>query len=301
MPNLEALVHALNEPMMVLDTAGRILLATESVQALTGTSKSPILADAIAREDRARFKEVFGRIMAGELPSLTLTLQLAPLGIKPLPIALKLAPIISADGQIDTIGAWLRDMSQESKILSAQQILHEQLSTLMEHISDGCILENAEGRIELINAAVCHIFGLVEAPVSLIDTAVADLFALTAKATHVALTYTPPSAEMAAQRGFAVIAGQQIQHQTVPLHAESKLVGCLHVFSRLGATSEATSSTAAQMTLIENIVQQLAMTVEGAGKAIKRAEQLELPVQVLAHFHQVERAAQSAFSSVAGL
>jgi DNA-binding response OmpR family regulator len=67
-------------------------------------------------------------------------------------------------------------------------------------------------------------------------------------------------------------------------------------------TAPAGSATiAAQSQLVEKIARNLAITLESAGNAIHRAEQLDLPGAVLENFRRVESAAQSAFSDIAGL
>jgi CheY-like chemotaxis protein len=58
---------------------------------------------------------------------------------------------------------------------------------------------------------------------------------------------------------------------------------------------------ASQMTLIGKIVRELSLAHEAAGAAVHRAEQLEMPGQLLEQLRRVESAANSAVDAVAGL
>jgi hypothetical protein len=97
------------------------------------------------------------------------------------------------------------------------------------------------------------------------------------------------------------------QH-SIPVMGEDGVAGRLHIFRTLSTKGKTanqpgslSATDAAQLQLIERLAHDLATTVEGAGSAIYRAEQLELTGQVLEHFRRVETSARSAFASIAGL
>jgi DNA-binding response OmpR family regulator len=193
---------------------------------------------------------------------------------------------------------------------AAANVQGTHLLDLVDNISDACVVESVDGTVEMVNAAFCELFSVKSATQSLIGTPCSELFTQASGVTDkkVAPIYFPMDSATADEFEFTFTDKRRAKQHSIPVPGEDGVAGRLHIFRLLDAKAKipanlpALSATdAAQLQLIEKIAHDLATTVEGAGSAIYRAEQLELPGQVLEHFRRVELSAQSAFASIAGL
>ena len=310
MSQFEQLLKSLDEPIFEMDTAGVVLYATPALGAWTDRDTGYVLADALAAGDRPRFQQSLQRIVDGKTANAQLEITLADVDGTVRPIELKLMASRREGGKPITIVGWLRDLSMEKAREAAANVQGTHLLDLVENISDACVVESADGSVEMVNVAFCELFNVKAATQSLIGTPCSDLFSQASNATEkkVAPIYFPMDSGTADEFEFAVTDKRRAKQHSIPVPGENGVAGRLHIFRAIdqkGKTSQnlsALSATdAAQLQLIEKIAHDLATTVEGAGSAIYRAEQLELPGQVLEHFRRVEMSAQSAFASIAGL
>ena len=301
---------ALDEPVFEMDAAGVVVYATPALAAWTDRDAGYALADALAAQDRARFKQTLQRIIDGKTANAQLEITLADVDGSERPIELKLLANQREGGKTTTVVGWLRDLSMEKAREAAANVQGTHLLDLVESISDACVVESADGSVEMVNAAFCELFQVKAATQSLIGTPCSDLFTQASNATDkkVAPIYFPMDSAAADEFEFAFTDKRRAKQHSIPVPGENGIAGRLHIFRALdvkgksAANLPAMSATdAAQLQLIEKIAHDLATTVEGAGNAIYRAEQLELPGQVLEHFRRVEKSAQSAFASIAGL
>ena len=310
MPNFEQLLEALDEPIFEMDTVGVVIYATPALGAWTDRDIGYNLGDVLAAGDRARFQRTMQRIVEGNTADAQLEINLSDVDGTERPIELKLAASRSESGKTTTVVGWLRDLSMEKARETAANVQGTHLLDLVESISDACAVESADGSVEMVNAAFCELFNVKSATQSLIGTSCAALFTEAAKATDkkVAPIYFPMDVASPDEFEFAFIDKRRAKQRSIPVTGEAGVAGRLHVFRALDVKAKPATSLmalsatdAAQLQLIEKIAHDLATTVEGAGSAIYRAEQLELPGQVLEHFRRVETSAQSAFASIAGL
>ena len=310
MTRFEQLLLSLDQPVFEMDTGGVLTYATPALAAWIAPKVGYALIDALAAADRPRFKQTLQRIAEGKTASAELEINLADVDGTERPIELKLVAS-GRDGERTTsVAGWLRDLSMEKSRETAANVQGTHLLDLVESISDACVVEGADGTIEMVNAAFCELFNVKAATQSLIGTPCEALFKQAAKATDkkVAPIYFPLDLNTPDEFDFDFTDKRRARQRSIPVSGEIGVAGRLHVFRALDVQPAATTSLAAlsatdaaHLQLIESIAHDLAQTVEGAGSAIFRAEQLELPGHVLDQFRRVETSAQSAFASIAGL
>ncbi|MEQ1516807.1 MAG: response regulator [Usitatibacteraceae bacterium] len=310
MSRFEQLLHSLDEPVFEMDTAGLVVYATPALGAWTDRELGYAFADVLAEDDRVRFQRTFQRIVEGKTAHAQLEINLTDVDGTERAIELKLAASGREGDKITSVAGWLRDLTMEKAREAAANVHGTHLMDLVDNISDACVIESADGSVEMVNVAFCELFGVKSATQSLIGTPCAALFAQAAKATDkkVAPIYFPMDLTAPDEFEFSFTDKRRAKQHSIPVPGETGVAGRLHVFRALDAKAVPAPSLAAlsatdsaHLQLIEKIAHDLANTVEGAGRAIYRAEQLELPGQVLEHFHRVETSAQSAFASIAGL
>jgi CheY-like chemotaxis protein/PAS domain-containing protein len=300
--NPTGLINALDEPIFELGLDGKVLSATSAARSLAGdatlaTDALDVLdnwtfANIVATRDRSRFEQAFKRIAEGKTNSHRMELSIVAASgsaSDALPMEAKLAAITAANGKPTSVGLWLRDLSLEKANEAAANVQGTHLLDLVENVTDACVVESADGSVEMLNESFCRLFAIREAPQSLVGTSCATLFEAASQATEkrIGPIYFPLDANTGSnQRGIA---------------------GRLHLF-HLATPGGAVASDAPpegmianQMALIEKIARELVVACESAGSAIHRAEQLEMPGQLLEQFQRVEAASMSAFDSVAGL
>jgi DNA-binding response OmpR family regulator/PAS domain-containing protein len=310
MSQFEHLLNALDEPVFEMDTAGVVVYATPALAAWTDRDTGYALADALGSADRPRFQQTLQRIVDGKTAKAILEITLVDADGSARPIELKLVASQRESGKTTTIVGWLRDLSMEKAREAAANVQGTHLLDLVDNISDACVVESVDGTVEMVNAAFCELFSVKSATQSLIGTPCSELFMQASGVTDkkVAPIYFPMDSATADEFEFTFTDKRRAKQHSIPVPGEVGVAGRLHIFRLLDAKAKtpanlpALSATdAAQLQLIEKIAHDLATTVEGAGSAIYRAEQLELPGQVLEHFRRVEMSAQSAFASIAGL
>lgn len=307
----EQLILALNEPVFELDAAGMVVYASPAVKRWTGEETGYEFATRLNAGERSRFEQTLKRVIDGKTMSATLELMLTPPDGEALPVEIKLAAISREGGKVSGAAAWLRDLSVEKANEMAANVQGTHLLDLVENVSDACVVESALGLVEMVNGAFCDLFAIKSASQSLVGMTCAQLFEDASKVTEkrIGPIYFPLDSEEADQLEFALASGQGIEQQTLPVAGENGIAGRLHLFrptikqdaKDAKVLSAITATAAVQMELIERIARELASTVEGAGGALRRTEQLELPTEALEHFRQVEASAKSAFAAIARL
>jgi CheY-like chemotaxis protein/PAS domain-containing protein len=307
----EQLILVLDAPVFELDGAGRIVYASPALQRWTGAETGDSFSSRLNAGEQGRFEQSLGRVLGGMTRTATLELMLTPAGGEVVAVEIKLAALALEQGKVSGAAGWLRDLSLEKASEMAANVQGTHLLDLVENVSDACVVESAEGLVEMVNGAFCDLFGIKSAAQSLVGMTCAQLFEEASKATEkrVGPIYFPLDSDEADLLEFALEAGQGIEQQTLPVASDSGIAGRLHLFrptakvdARDVKTLSAISATAAaQIELIERIARELAATVEGAGSALRRTEQLELPTAALEHFRQVENSAKAAFAAIAGL
>ncbi len=306
--NRETLLTALDEPVFEIEPGGRVTYATpafaawtEHAEDATGYPFSEVIKDA----DRARFDQMVKRIAEGKTANALVEATLLPHGT---PVEIKLARGKREGDKVMSIVGWLRDVTMEKAREAAANVQGTHLLDLVENVSDATVVENAEGAVEMVNAAFCDLFQVEAAAQSLVGMDCAELFALAAKSTEkqIAPIYFPLDSAKADRFEFELAGGRRAEQHSMPVTAESGIAGRMHLFRSLaatptGASKPASATTAAQSQTVEKIAHNLATAVEHAGSAIHRAEQLDLPGGVIEHFRRVEDATSVAFNEIAGL
>ena len=308
--NHEQLIKALDEPVFELNAAGRIVYASDALLRWVGPVAEYAITDILASGDRSRFEQTFARLLEGKTKHALIEVTLATQSAQ-VPVELKLAAGAQDAGKISTVMGWFRDVSMEKAKEAAANVQGTHLLDLVENISDACVVENGEGFVEMVNVAFCELFRIESAAQSLVGISCADLFTQASAVTEkkVAPIYFPLDSTESDKFEFTFTNGTHAIQHSLPVTAEQGIAGRLHVFrtiesaaNRSGETAVPGSATlAAQSQLVEKIARNLATTLESAGTAIHRAEQMHLPNAVLEHFRRVESAAQSAFTDIAGL
>jgi CheY-like chemotaxis protein/PAS domain-containing protein len=324
---LESLLGAFDDPVFAMDLDGRVTYATPAVALWTGqpfdANVPYAFAGTLPSDESNRFQSALKRIADAKTDHVTLDMRLTPMDAGEqgaTPVELKLIAVSGSNGKATQIVGRIRDVSAEIANEAAANLLSTHLLGLVENVADGCVIETADGIVEMVNAAFCDLFGIKAAPQSLIGTDCRALFE-SASATgknQSGPRYTAREAHHVSSEEFAV-GTATVTHKTLPVDAHGEgVAGRLHVFHAAGKTAKGgranssksdeqneksafSAADALQVSLIEEIARNLAVAVEGAGSAMHRAEQLELPGQVLEHFRRVESSARAALTATAGL
>jgi CheY-like chemotaxis protein/PAS domain-containing protein len=324
---LESLLGAFDDPVFAMDLDGRVTYATPAVALWTGqpfdANVPYAFAGTLPSDESNRFQSALKRIADAKTDHVTLDMRLTPMDAGEqgaTPVELKLIAISGSNGKATQIVGRIRDVSAEIANEAAANLQSTHLLGLVENVADGCVIETADGIVEMVNAAFCDLFGIKAAPQSLIGTDCPALFE-SASATvknQSGPRYTAPEAHHVSSEEFTV-GTSTVTHKTLPVDAHGEgVAGRLHVFHAAGKTAKGgkakdakadeqneksafSAADALQVSLIEEIARNLAVAVEGAGSAMHRAEQLELPGQVLEHFRRVESSARAALTATAGL
>ena len=301
----EQLIKALDEPVFEIDSTGRIVYATAALARWVGRETGYSIAEILAAADRSRFEQTLTRLLEGKTATALLEVTLTTEGAQ-VPVELKLVASQREGSKVTAVAGWFRDISMEKAKEAAANVQGTHLLDLVENSSDACLVENGQGTVEMVNAAFCELFRVEAAPQSLVGISCNDLFAQASAATEkkVAPIYFPLDSVQNDEFEFTFAGGKRAKQHSLPVAGEAGIAGRLHIFRALeeNAMASAGSATiAAQSQLVEKIARNLAITLESAGSAIHRAEQLDLPGAVLDSFRRVESAAQSAFSDIAGL
>ena len=329
MSRYQQIIAALNEAVFELDLDGRVIYATAGTVAWTGhpagETANYLFADVLDKSERNRFEQALKRIVADKTREATLEIELVrgsgnaadhaadqDDNREATPVELKLAAIARSSGKVSSIAVWLRDLSVEKANEMAANVQGTHLLDLVDHISDACVIESRDGMVEMVNDAFCNLFAVKAAPQSLIGTAASALFENASNVTEkrIGPIYFPMDSTEADELEFPLKSGAIISQQTRPVAVENGIAGRMHLFhpklkkearTNDGDSKTVSATTAVQVQLIEKVARELAITVEGAGSAIHRAEQLDLPGPLLEHLRRVEASAQSAFGAIAGL
>ncbi len=300
---------ALNEPIFEADLGGHIVFATESLLELFGLAALGLdapLAEHFTADSRAAFNRAFRKIADGKAATAEVDVRLNSDPDSEYDI--KLAALLGANEKPIGVAGRLRDVSGDriTERQAAVSIAH--LLNLSENSDQPCLVESGTGEVESVNSAFCLLFGILDAPQSLIGLQVPDVFAQARKESGIEGGPHIPVKNGSQDSEFRLADGRNARQRVFPVEEDNVLQGRLHLFEvsaakpakgKAGKSDGAT--TAAQVALVERIARELATTVESAGSAIHRAEQLDLPATVLEHFQRVESSARSAFNAIGGL
>ncbi|MEI6737580.1 MAG: response regulator, partial [Pseudomonadota bacterium] len=299
---------------------GRVISATASADTFAGKSFGAIgyaLAEIVSDRERTRFEQSLRRIADGKTASATVeaTIVAGTVNDGGTPMEFKLSAITGVNGKPTSIAVWLRDLSFEKANEAAANVQGTHLLDLVENVSDACVVEGADGSIEMLNDVFCQLFEITEAPQSMVGMSCATLFETASIATEkrIGPLYFPLDTAGSSNQHdlleFQLISGETVVQSSLAVDNESGIAGRMHLFHlKVARASTMTVDenqlaglAAKQMALIEKIARDLVIALEGASSAVLRGEQLELPGQVLNQFRRVENATASAFDSVAGL
>jgi len=327
MKSAAGLLSALDEPIFELGLDGLIAAATPAAHALlesrvpAGSSNESLsglmFAEVVAARDRARFGQAFQRIAEAKASSHRLELGIilaSSTAADILPMEAKLGVIAAANGKPAGVGLWLRDLSLEKANEAAANVQGTHLLDLVENVSDACVVESADGSVEMLNESFCRLFEISAAPQSLVGTSCAALFEMASVATdkRIGPLYFPLDAKTGSNQrdelAFQLASGEMVAQASLAVDGETGTAGRLHLFHPIVAREAAAKADgpsegtiAVQMALIEKITRELVEAYESAGCAVYRAEQIEMTGQSLERLRRVETATASALDSVAGL
>jgi CheY-like chemotaxis protein/PAS domain-containing protein len=326
MKNPVGLLNALDEVIFELNLDGKVIAATAAARRIAGEStpsKDTLdvtgtweFATLVTGRDRDRFEQTRKRIAEGKVGSHRMELGVISSsgGVSDvLPMEAKLGAVTAANGKPVSISVHLRDLSLQKANEAAANVQGTHLLDLVENVTDACVVERADGCIEMLNEAFCQLFEISEAPQSLVGTSCAALFEAASNAAdkRIGPLYFPLDAaagnNQRDQLSFRLRSGESIAQVSIAVDGVSGIAGRLHLFHQttpqVASAMEAAPEVmvASQMTLIGKIVRELSLAHEAAGAAVHRAEQLEMPGQLLEQLRRVESAANSAVDAVAGL
>jgi CheY-like chemotaxis protein len=306
---LDPLLLALNEPVFETDFEGEIRAATPALHAMLGfhPSERATLFQGFIAAARPRIEQALKRIAEGKTPSAFVEARIAGADGPGIAVEIKLIPW-GGDGKTPQgICGWIRDLSALRQSEQAATVQGMHLFNLVENVDDACLVESPEGSVESLNAAFCNLFGMAAAPQSLIGMEAAEVFAGARTASGCKDGPRMPDDNGALILEFSLARGSKsklVKQRIFPIVIDGVTLGRLHLFKmgeKKSAAAEAVQTTASQLEIVERIARELAITVESAGSAIHRAEQMDLPAAVIEHFQRVEVSARAAFTAVGGL
>ncbi len=334
MSHFEQIIAGLTDPVFELNAEGNIVYATPALAAWTGREFSSTshyrFADILGPKDRTRFNQALKRVVDGKTLKTAIPLELdarnaTMCGAAELTLIALAAPADMKSRGVDkkTIGiaGYLRDARAEKKAEAAINLQSAHLLDLVENITDACVVETADGSVEMVNAAFCELFAIDVAPQSWVSTSCASLFEL---ASMVVDGNAGPVYLLRDHNNHCVTATLLLGQKTVShtMHTVMNddesvkgFAGRLHLFKRIANTRDDTNiadgstrnhattqaANRVQLQFIERIRADLAATIKAAFSAIHHAEQVELSGQALEHFRRVEASAHTAVSAMASL
>jgi CheY-like chemotaxis protein/PAS domain-containing protein len=341
MSRFEQLINALTDPVFELDAAGNIVYATPALAAWTGREFSSTahypFADILGTKDRTRFNQALKRIVDGKTLKTAIPLELnakdatahgaVELTLISLPATTE-TKSRSAGKKNISIAGYLRDTRAEKKAEAATNLQSAHLLDLVENITDACVVETADGSVEMVNAAFCELFAIDVAPQSWVATSCASLFELASMVVsdNAGPSYTRQTDHTHSVTTTLALGKKKISHTMLAIMNDDNapassngFAGRLHLFKSIadvdtdassnGDLSSARASTTAansavsrvQLQFVERIRADLGATIEAAFNAIHHAEQVELSDRALEQFRRVEASAHTAVSAMAGL
>jgi CheY-like chemotaxis protein/PAS domain-containing protein len=304
---------ALNEPVFEADLGGHVVFATESLLELFGLEALGLnapLAEHFAEGSRAAFNRAFRKIADGKAATASVDVRLK--SDDETEYEIRLAPLLGANDKPIGVAGSLRDVSGERVTERLATLNAAHLLNLTENTGEPCVVESAQGEVDSVNSAFCLLFGILDAPQSLIGLPIADVFARARKEASTEGGPHLPVKNGSQEIEFRLPDGRGVRQRVFPVEEDDVLQGRLYLYDVTAAKPAKGSkqdksdraegaTTAAQVALVERIARELATTVESAGSAIHRAEQLDLPGTVLEHFQRVESSARNAFNAIGGL
>lgn len=327
MKNAAGLLNALDELIFELSLDGIVVAALPAARAMMGSTTAGqktedppadfAFLSMVAARDRTRFEQAFKRVADAKTSSHRLELSVmvdSSSSAEVLPMEAKLGAIVAANGKPIGVAVWLRDLSLEKATEAAANVQGTHLLDLVENVTDACVVESADGSIEMLNDAFCRLFEIREAPQSLVGTSCAALFEMASHATdrRIGPLYFPLDTKTGSNQRdeleFQLVSGESVGQASLAVDGDLDIAGRLHLFHLVAprdvaATTTGPSATtvAHQMALIEKIARDIGVVYESAGRAAHRAEQIDMAGQSLERLRRVESAASSALDSVAGL
>ncbi len=307
MATFHQLLNALDEPMLEINAMGRVVFLTTRAEAMLGITVGENVTSAVSSWCRPKFEHALDRIREGVTLSTTVEISFGEDNVAATTLEAKLASVARDGAKSMAVAMWLRDLSQEKAHENAALVQGSHLLDLVETTSDGCVIESATGTVEMVNVAFCVLFGINAAPQSLIGMSCLALFVEASRATGTddAPDYPELDESASAERGFPLKDGRSVMQYIHPAEGDTGIAGRLHVFRLKGKRdlpdARAGTITAAQMLLMERIAEDLALTVEGTGRAIRRTEQIDLPSTVANQFRYIANAASSALTAISDL
>jgi CheY-like chemotaxis protein/PAS domain-containing protein len=357
MPHPDILA-SLNQPIFELDFDGKVIFATPALAQWTGREFSPAsaynFAEVLSSKDRMRFNQALKRLLSGEASRASVALQLksksaaeqgsVELTLTALPVAVPVD--LPAFGNVEAtdiqlsgkpkeavrVAAFMRDTRTEKAAEAAANLQTTHLLDLVENITDGCVVETADGSVEMVNSAFCEMFAIDVAPQSWVATSCASLFELASMVVerNAGPVYSSQIVNAPLVTTLS-IGGEKISHTVFAAVPDAGLAvgsaGRLHLFKHAetladinvdtvagketnketnknvgnNASSGLASRSRVQLQFIERIRADLATTIDAAFSAIHHARQTELSDRALEHFRRVEASAHVAVSAIAGL
>jgi PAS domain S-box-containing protein len=305
MASLNALLLSLNEPVFEADLEGLLISATPALHEMLGlhpSEHSTILAG-FAEDDRGQIAQALKRVAEGKVAAAIVEARTAGEDGMGIAVEMKLVPVNVEGGKPTGICGWVRDISaaQESERQATVQGTH--LFNLVEHVDDACVVESVEGLVETLNAAFCRLFSMNVAPQSLIGVDVAEVFDQARAASGSKKGPVIAQGEGTSDAEYQV-GGKAVKQRAFPIKHDGMPLGQLYLFKtteKHSPQAEAVQTTSAQLEHVERIAREIAITVESAGSAIHRAEQLHLPAAIIEYFQRVETSARTAFTAIGGL
>jgi|GEM_PF-1344848 len=353
MPHPDILA-SLNQPIFELDFDGKVIFATPALAQWTGREFLPAsaynFAEVLSSKDRMRFNQALKRLASGEASRASVALQLKSKGAAeqgsveltltalPVDVPVDLPAfdnVEATDVQLSgtpkeavRVAAFLRDTRTEKAAEAAANLQSTHLLDLVENITDGCVVETADGSVEMVNSAFCEMFAIDVAPQSWVATSCASLFELASMVVerNEGPVYSSLMVDVPLVTTLSIGRGK-ISHTVFAAAPDAGLAvgsaGRLHLFKHAETLVDINADTVAgketnksvgnhaspglasrnrvQLQFIERIRADLATTIDAAFSAIHHARQTELSDRALEHFRRVEASAHAAVSAIAGL
>jgi len=340
MPRFEQLINAITDPVFELDAEGNVVYATPALAAWTGREFSPTahyrFADILGLKDRTRFNQALKRVVDGKTLKTAIPLELNAKGATvhgALDLTLIALPSVAdmksrgAGNKAISIAGYLRDARAEKKAEAATNLQSAHLLDLVENITDACVVETADGLVEMVNTAFCELFAIDVAPQSWVATSCASLFELASMVVndnagptymqHSSQTHSTTTINLGKKKiSHTMLA---IMHDHNGVTSATGFAGRLHLFKVIAdagtdarASADSRGQDAArsptnepasrvQLQFVERIRADLGATIDAAFNAIHHAEQVELSDRALEQFRRVEASAHTAVSAIAEL
>ena len=272
-------LETLKVAIAICDAKGAILFANPSFAQLVRRERAALerstFAPLFEGEARKRIEQNVARVAEGKAGSAFVDAKLAIESDQEHWVQVALQPALDARDKAEGVIAVLHDIGPQLESERALNLTAIRLLSLAEASSTPLMIENADGEVELANAAFCQVLELQSAPQSLVGVSVREVFSRS----------TGPGDSAFLRHALVV--------------DEVEFGGVWQPRERV--TERGPVKAAAEIALIEKIGMELSVAMEGISAIAIRAQQVDFDPALIQHFGRIRESTETAMAAIGDL